>query len=59
MKNEETFFEGKQKENKGIKNEKRRNKGKQGKTLKENEKMKNRQEKKDGPMVYFSRRPKK
>ena len=38
MKKEETFFKGKQKENKVIKNEKKENKGKKGKTWKEIEK---------------------
>ena len=48
------FLKGKQKENKGMKNEKRKNKGKQRKTWKEKENendktMKNRQElKKEG-----------
>ena len=37
MKKEETFFKGKQKENKGIKNEKGKPKEKQGKKLKKNE----------------------
>ena len=67
MKKEETFFRGKRKENKGIKKmEKRKDKGKIGKTWKEiekeneNEKHEKIDEKKRGPNGGYSpRRPKK